>query len=116
MTDVFSALNLFEVDLCVVLYLGFVHSDTVYMVRFGLFPLVCDYCSTGDLYTYWVMIGQFGEDVVKVFAAELGSALGKQIYMTRNTCKICLMLLKQVFCVHLGFTYLIRNAMKTVML
>ncbi len=62
------------------------------------------------------MIGQFGEDVVKVFAAELGSALGKQIYMTRNTCKICLMLLKQVFCVHLGFTYLIRNAMKTVML
>ncbi|XP_051732577.1 ribosomal protein S6 kinase-related protein [Ctenopharyngodon idella] len=38
--------------------------------------IMCDYCSTGDLYTYWVMIGQFGEDVVKVFAAELGSALG----------------------------------------
>ncbi|KAI2651061.1 Ribosomal protein S6 kinase-related protein [Labeo rohita] len=34
--------------------------------------IMCDYCSTGDLYTYWVMIGQFGEDVVKVFAAELG--------------------------------------------
>ncbi|MCJ8740609.1 hypothetical protein PDJAM_G00060810 [Pangasius djambal] len=39
--------------------------------------IMCDYCSTGDLYTYWVMIGQFGEDAVKVFAAELGSALGK---------------------------------------
>ncbi|KAK7130816.1 hypothetical protein R3I94_016079 [Phoxinus phoxinus] len=38
--------------------------------------IMCDYCSTGDLYTYWVMIGQFREDVVKVFAAELGSALG----------------------------------------
>ncbi len=38
-TDVFSALNLFEVDFCVCLYLGFVHSDAVYMVRFGLFPL-----------------------------------------------------------------------------
>ncbi|XP_076835698.1 ribosomal protein S6 kinase-related protein [Brachyhypopomus gauderio] len=38
--------------------------------------IMCDYCSTGDLYTYWVMIGQFGEDEVKVFAAELGSALG----------------------------------------
>lgn len=47
---------------------------------------MCDYCSTGDLYTYWVMIGQFGEDVVKVFAAELGSALGKQIYMTSLLC------------------------------
>ncbi|XP_065143527.1 ribosomal protein S6 kinase-related protein [Paramisgurnus dabryanus] len=38
--------------------------------------IMCEYCSTGDLYTYWVMIGQFGEDVVKVFAAELGSAVG----------------------------------------
>uniref|UniRef100_A0A3B3SR10 Ribosomal protein S6 kinase related n=1 Tax=Paramormyrops kingsleyae TaxID=1676925 RepID=A0A3B3SR10_9TELE len=37
--------------------------------------IVCDYCSTGDLYTYWMMIGQFAEDAVKVFAAELGSAL-----------------------------------------
>uniref|UniRef100_A0A672T7Q7 Uncharacterized serine/threonine-protein kinase SgK494-like n=1 Tax=Sinocyclocheilus grahami TaxID=75366 RepID=A0A672T7Q7_SINGR len=43
------------------------------------------YITQGDLYTYWVMIGQFGEDLVKVFAAELGSALGKHIYMTRNT-------------------------------
>uniref|UniRef100_A0A673IQK3 Ribosomal protein S6 kinase related b n=1 Tax=Sinocyclocheilus rhinocerous TaxID=307959 RepID=A0A673IQK3_9TELE len=75
-------------DVCVYvyLYLGFAHSGTVYMILFLFIPsLVCDYCSTGDLYTYWVMIGQFGEDVVKVFAAELGSALGKHIYMTRNT-------------------------------
>lgn len=41
--------------------------------------VVCDYCSTGDLYTYWIMIGQFGEDAVKVFAAELGSALGESL-------------------------------------
>ncbi|XP_064860663.1 ribosomal protein S6 kinase-related protein [Oncorhynchus nerka] len=38
--------------------------------------IMCDYCSTGDLYTYWVMIGQFSEDAVRVFAAELGCALG----------------------------------------
>ncbi|KAK2827029.1 hypothetical protein Q7C36_017955 [Tachysurus vachellii] len=38
--------------------------------------IMCDYCSTGDLYTYWLMIGHFGEDALKVFAAELGSALG----------------------------------------
>ncbi|KAI5620178.1 putative serine/threonine-protein kinase F31E3.2 isoform X1 [Silurus asotus] len=38
--------------------------------------IMFDYCSTGDLYTYWVMIGQFGEEAIKVFAAELGSALG----------------------------------------
>ncbi|KPP64880.1 hypothetical protein Z043_116731, partial [Scleropages formosus] len=38
--------------------------------------IMCDYCSTGDLYTYWGMIGQFGEDAVRVFAAELGCALG----------------------------------------
>ncbi|XP_046876353.1 ribosomal protein S6 kinase-related protein [Hypomesus transpacificus] len=38
--------------------------------------IMCDYCSTGDLYTYWVMIGQFGEATVRVFAAELGCALG----------------------------------------
>lgn len=37
---------------------------------------MCDYCSTGDLYTYWQMIGQFPEDTVRVFAAELGCALG----------------------------------------
>uniref|UniRef100_A0A3B3ZWI1 Protein kinase domain-containing protein n=1 Tax=Periophthalmus magnuspinnatus TaxID=409849 RepID=A0A3B3ZWI1_9GOBI len=36
---------------------------------------ICDYCSTGDLYTYWQMNGQFSEDTVRVFAAELGCAL-----------------------------------------
>ncbi|KAK1788048.1 hypothetical protein P4O66_016527 [Electrophorus voltai] len=42
----------------------------------GVAGVVCDYCSTGDLYTYWVMIGQFMENTVKVFAAELGCAIG----------------------------------------
>uniref|UniRef100_A0A8D3ABT1 Ribosomal protein S6 kinase related b n=1 Tax=Scophthalmus maximus TaxID=52904 RepID=A0A8D3ABT1_SCOMX len=40
--------------------------------------IMCDYCSTGDLYTYWQMVGQFAEDTVRVFAAELGCALGKK--------------------------------------
>uniref|UniRef100_A0A8C2Z409 Ribosomal protein S6 kinase related n=1 Tax=Cyclopterus lumpus TaxID=8103 RepID=A0A8C2Z409_CYCLU len=39
--------------------------------------IMCDYCSTGDLYTYWLLKGRFGEDKVRLFAAELGSALGK---------------------------------------
>ncbi|KAM8903077.1 ribosomal protein S6 kinase-related protein-like isoform 2-T2 [Spinachia spinachia] len=38
--------------------------------------IMCDYCSIGDLYTYWLLGGQFGEDDVRLFAAELGSALG----------------------------------------
>ncbi|XP_029302371.1 ribosomal protein S6 kinase-related protein [Cottoperca gobio] len=38
--------------------------------------IMCDYCTTGDLYTYWLLKGQFGEDEVCLFAAELGSALG----------------------------------------
>ncbi|XP_071353100.1 ribosomal protein S6 kinase-related protein-like [Trachinotus anak] len=38
--------------------------------------IMCDYCSTGDLYTYWLVKGQFGENEVRLFAAELGSALG----------------------------------------
>ncbi|XP_049432432.1 ribosomal protein S6 kinase-related protein isoform X2 [Epinephelus fuscoguttatus] len=38
--------------------------------------IMCDYCSTGDLYTYWLLKGRFGEDEVRIFAAELGSALG----------------------------------------
>ncbi|XP_042342447.1 ribosomal protein S6 kinase-related protein [Plectropomus leopardus] len=38
--------------------------------------IMCDYCSTGDLYTYWLLKGRFGEDEVRLFAAELGSALG----------------------------------------
>ncbi|XP_072249197.1 ribosomal protein S6 kinase-related protein-like [Leuresthes tenuis] len=38
--------------------------------------IMWDYCSAGDLYTYWLLKGQFGEDEVRLFAAELGSALG----------------------------------------
>uniref|UniRef100_A0A3B3VBV6 Ribosomal protein S6 kinase related b n=1 Tax=Poecilia latipinna TaxID=48699 RepID=A0A3B3VBV6_9TELE len=38
--------------------------------------IMCDYCSTGDLYTYWQMIGQFSEETLRIFAAELGCALG----------------------------------------
>ncbi|XP_073779414.1 fructose-bisphosphate aldolase C-A isoform X6 [Danio rerio] len=38
--------------------------------------IMCDYCSTGDLYTYWTLKGLFEETDVRVFAAELGSALG----------------------------------------
>ncbi|KAG8001927.1 hypothetical protein GBF38_012205 [Nibea albiflora] len=38
--------------------------------------IMCDYCSVGDLHTYWLLKGQFGEDEVRLFAAELGSALG----------------------------------------
>lgn len=40
-------------------------------------PTVCEYCSTGDLYTYWILKGQFGDDEARVFAAELGCALGE---------------------------------------
>ncbi|XP_026993037.2 ribosomal protein S6 kinase-related protein [Tachysurus fulvidraco] len=38
--------------------------------------IMCDYCSMGDLYTYWMLTGQFKEKEVQVFAVELGSALG----------------------------------------
>ncbi|KAF0030022.1 hypothetical protein F2P81_016753 [Scophthalmus maximus] len=38
--------------------------------------IMCDYCGAGDLYTYWLLKRQFGEDEVRLFAAELGSALG----------------------------------------
>ncbi|XP_018520905.1 ribosomal protein S6 kinase-related protein [Lates calcarifer] len=38
--------------------------------------IMCDYCGVGDLYTYWLLRGHFGEDEVRLFAAELGSALG----------------------------------------
>ncbi|XP_039613179.1 ribosomal protein S6 kinase-related protein-like isoform X2 [Polypterus senegalus] len=38
--------------------------------------IMCEYCSMGDLYTYWTIVGHFGEDCVRVFAAELGLALG----------------------------------------
>ncbi|KAG7262907.1 hypothetical protein CRUP_010553 [Coryphaenoides rupestris] len=37
--------------------------------------ILCDYCSTGDLYTYWLRSDHFEEDDVRLFAAELGSAL-----------------------------------------
>uniref|UniRef100_A0A3Q1EEQ0 Ribosomal protein S6 kinase related a n=1 Tax=Acanthochromis polyacanthus TaxID=80966 RepID=A0A3Q1EEQ0_9TELE len=36
---------------------------------------ICDYCSTGDLYTCWLLKGRFVEDEVRLFAAEMGSAL-----------------------------------------
>uniref|UniRef100_A0A671TI50 Ribosomal protein S6 kinase related n=1 Tax=Sparus aurata TaxID=8175 RepID=A0A671TI50_SPAAU len=39
--------------------------------------IMCDYCSVGDLYTSWLLKGRFGEDEVRLFAAELGSALGE---------------------------------------
>ncbi|KAM9452609.1 LOW QUALITY PROTEIN: ribosomal protein S6 kinase-related protein-like, partial [Salvelinus alpinus] len=38
--------------------------------------IMCEYCSTGDLYTYWILKGQFGDDEARVFAAELDCALG----------------------------------------
>ncbi|XP_069568482.1 ribosomal protein S6 kinase-related protein-like [Brachyistius frenatus] len=38
--------------------------------------IMCDYCSTGDLYTCWSLKGRFEEEEVRLFAAELGSALG----------------------------------------
>uniref|UniRef100_A0A3B5B845 Ribosomal protein S6 kinase related a n=1 Tax=Stegastes partitus TaxID=144197 RepID=A0A3B5B845_9TELE len=38
--------------------------------------IMCDYCSTGDLYTCWLLKGQFREEEVRLFAAEMGSALG----------------------------------------
>ncbi|KAF3692616.1 putative serine/threonine-protein kinase SgK494 [Channa argus] len=37
--------------------------------------IMCDYCSTGDLHTYWLLKGRLREDEVRVFAAELGSFL-----------------------------------------
>ncbi|CAJ1065190.1 ribosomal protein S6 kinase-related protein [Xyrichtys novacula] len=38
--------------------------------------IMCDFCDSGDLYTYWLLKGKFGEEEVCLFAAELGSALG----------------------------------------
>ncbi|XP_030600793.1 ribosomal protein S6 kinase-related protein-like [Archocentrus centrarchus] len=38
--------------------------------------IMCDYCSTGDLHTYWLLKGHFGEEELRLIAAELGSALG----------------------------------------
>lgn len=39
-------------------------------------PAVFEYCSAGDLYTCWLLKGQFDQDQVRLLAAELGSALG----------------------------------------
>ncbi|XP_027900518.1 ribosomal protein S6 kinase-related protein [Xiphophorus couchianus] len=38
--------------------------------------IMFEYCSAGDLYTYWLLKGQFDQDQVRLLAAELGSALG----------------------------------------
>ncbi|KAM9359560.1 ribosomal protein S6 kinase-related protein-like [Symphorus nematophorus] len=38
--------------------------------------IMCDYCHVGDLHTCWLLKGQFGEEEVRLFAAELGSGLG----------------------------------------
>ncbi|XP_062417199.1 ribosomal protein S6 kinase-related protein [Pungitius pungitius] len=48
--------------------------------------IMCDYCSIGDLFTYWLLRGQFGEDDVRLFAAELGSALGKCLAIRSSSC------------------------------
>lgn len=37
---------------------------------------VSSYCGFGDLYTYWLLKSQFEEREVRLFAAELGCALG----------------------------------------
>nr|XP_005986952.1 PREDICTED: uncharacterized serine/threonine-protein kinase SgK494 [Latimeria chalumnae] len=38
--------------------------------------IMCDYCRSGDLYMLWSVIGRFEERTIRVFAAELGLALG----------------------------------------
>lgn len=43
---------------------------------------VSDYCSFGDLHTHWTLKGQFEEREVRLFAAELGCALGLYILST----------------------------------
>ncbi|KAJ3590230.1 hypothetical protein NHX12_008184 [Muraenolepis orangiensis] len=54
----------------------FIHNlQDCWQTRRHLF-IMCDYCSSGDLYTYWLLCHHFEEDVVRLFAAELGSALG----------------------------------------
>lgn len=40
------------------------------------FPAVSNYCSFGDLHTHWMLKGRFEEREVRLFAAELGCALG----------------------------------------
>ncbi|XP_074536068.1 ribosomal protein S6 kinase-related protein-like [Halichoeres trimaculatus] len=54
----------------------FIHNlQDCWQTKLHLF-IMCDYCNTGDLYTYWLLKGKFGEEEVRLFAAELGSALG----------------------------------------
>ncbi|MEQ2200565.1 hypothetical protein XENOCAPTIV_000126, partial [Xenoophorus captivus] len=54
----------------------FIHSlQDCWQTQRHLF-IMFDYCSAGDLYTYWLLKGQFDEDEVRLLAAELGSALG----------------------------------------
>ncbi|XP_030008758.1 ribosomal protein S6 kinase-related protein [Sphaeramia orbicularis] len=38
--------------------------------------IMCDYCGVGDLYTCWLLKSQFREEEIRLFAAEMGSALG----------------------------------------
>uniref|UniRef100_A0A3B5K0X5 Ribosomal protein S6 kinase related n=1 Tax=Takifugu rubripes TaxID=31033 RepID=A0A3B5K0X5_TAKRU len=38
--------------------------------------IMCSHCSHGDLHTYWSLKSQFEEKEVRLFATELGSALG----------------------------------------
>ncbi|XP_060115040.1 ribosomal protein S6 kinase-related protein [Heteronotia binoei] len=38
--------------------------------------IMCTYCSTGDLYTFWKSVGPFGESVIRLFATELVLVLG----------------------------------------
>ncbi|XP_078537233.1 ribosomal protein S6 kinase-related protein [Lissotriton helveticus] len=38
--------------------------------------IMCSYCSSGDLYRLWMSTGCFGEETVRLFAAELVSVLG----------------------------------------
>ncbi|XP_039865422.1 ribosomal protein S6 kinase-related protein-like [Simochromis diagramma] len=54
----------------------FPHPRSPGAVKRGSHHSVCDYCSTGDLHTCWLLRGHFGEEEVRLIAAELGSALG----------------------------------------
>ncbi|XP_043910815.1 ribosomal protein S6 kinase-related protein [Protopterus annectens] len=38
--------------------------------------IMCEYCSAGDLHRLWSENGQFPEKTIRVYAAEIGSALG----------------------------------------
>ncbi|XP_007567427.1 putative serine/threonine-protein kinase F31E3.2 isoform X1 [Poecilia formosa] len=54
----------------------FMHSvQDCWQTQHHLF-IMFEYCSAGDLYTYWLLKGQFDQDQVRLLAAELGSALG----------------------------------------